>query len=456
MTVERLLREAEASREELVSFAQDLVRVETVNTGTMPTGNEITACQVIRRKLDQDGIRSEVIESAPGRGNLVARMDADDGRGRPRLLLLSHLDVVSAGDEKAWRFPPFSATLHDGRLYGRGAWDCKGLTAAHVMTAIILKRAGVKLASPLVVAATADEETASGAEYGLGYLVREKRSLVDAELVLTEGGGTPVDAPSGLYYTVSTGEKGRSEVRIDFHGKSCHASEPWSGRSALSEMAAAVTRIQAYSPEVDIEPAVLSRLFDAFQLPGPPDPAAFLGCLERDLRSSRMYSALRGMFSMTVAPTIAVSGRKANVVPESASLTCDVRTLFNQDRRYVEARFREILGPLDADVSITRHLGASRSTEDPVFLGIIERSLSRITSPAARLLPVYSVGYTDSAVMRTTGAVAYGFEPSHPRSDPRLANFHGTDESIAVEDLVFRTQSLLSISCQLLAPALSA
>jgi len=135
--------EVERSQDELVALVQDLVRINTVNTGRMPTGNETEACNIIMKKLRKERICAELIESAPTRGNIIAVLPGKEAGHAAKLLLLSHLDVVPAGDEKQWRYPPFGGLVHEGRIYGRGAWDCKGLTASHLMAMIILRRLNV-------------------------------------------------------------------------------------------------------------------------------------------------------------------------------------------------------------------------------------------------------------------------------------------------------------------------
>ena len=101
MNVDQLLEKAEDSQEELVSLAQDLIRVKTVNTGIMPTGNETEACIVIRNKLKKEAIESSIIESVPGRGSIIATLPGEQVGRRARLLLLSHLDVVPAGGDSS-------------------------------------------------------------------------------------------------------------------------------------------------------------------------------------------------------------------------------------------------------------------------------------------------------------------------------------------------------------------
>ncbi len=447
-----VLAEVEGARSEIVDLLQELVRIPTVNTGVMPTGNETEACLFLQKRLRREGIEAEIIESQPTRGNLLASLPGSASERGAGLMFLSHLDVVPAGDQAHWTVPPFSGSLRKRRIYGRGAWDCKGVTTCQVMAAIVLRRKGGRLDRSLLLAATADEETARGAPAGLGYLLRGHANRLASDYVLNEGGSACVEAPDGLYFVVSTGEKGRSEVTLDFEGRSCHASQPWSGHNPLEDLARAIRGIQAYEPELKVDPSLLGTLWQALRLPGEPELGGLLRMLSSEPRSSFLCSTLRGLASMTIAPTLASAGCRANVVPDRASLTCDVRTLPGQDESYVRAEVERMIGrPERCRISLDKTVAASSSGSDAIFLGAIARSLSRVTSAPAGVLEMLSVGYTDSMLMRPTGAVAYGFEPAHPRSDPRLVNFHGADESIGVDDLVFRTQVYVSICLELLA-----
>ena len=119
-----MLDQVDEMREEIVKLEQDMVRIPTVNTGFMPTGNETELCRYIKNWLAEDGIDSETSESAPGRGNIIARLEGSSGSAG--LMFMSHLDVVPVEEEEKWRFPPFSATVADGRVFGPGRHGLQG------------------------------------------------------------------------------------------------------------------------------------------------------------------------------------------------------------------------------------------------------------------------------------------------------------------------------------------
>ena len=109
----------------------------------MPTGNETEAADYAKQWLGQRDIDSEILESDKDRGNLIARMPGASGENK--LLLMSHLDVVPVEDEAKWDYAPFGAEVDDGRVFGRGASDCKGLLACQMMAMTLLQRNGIQL-----------------------------------------------------------------------------------------------------------------------------------------------------------------------------------------------------------------------------------------------------------------------------------------------------------------------
>lgn len=164
---------------ETIQILQELIRIDTTN----PPGNEVKAAEWINNFLSTEGIEAEVIESAPGRGNIISRLNGT-GAG-PSLLLLSHIDVVPSQDIEKWEVPPFSGELKDGYIWGRGALDTKCATAAQLMTYIRLYREGFKPKGDIVFAATADEE--SGGNFGVGWLIEHRFETIKADDVITEG-----------------------------------------------------------------------------------------------------------------------------------------------------------------------------------------------------------------------------------------------------------------------------
>ncbi|MCX6644490.1 MAG: M20/M25/M40 family metallo-hydrolase, partial [Candidatus Bathyarchaeota archaeon] len=155
--------------QEITHFLSDLIRINTTN----PPGNETQAANYIAQYLAKEGFKTEIIEPAPGRGNVITRLK---GTGeKPSLLLLSHLDVVAANPNE-WTIDPFGGIIKDDYVYGRGAIDMKSMTAIEVLVMKLLKKNNAKLKGDVVLAATADEE--KGGEEGAGYILQHHREKI--------------------------------------------------------------------------------------------------------------------------------------------------------------------------------------------------------------------------------------------------------------------------------------
>ncbi len=447
--LEELFAQVDDSLDDIIALEQALVRIPSVNTGFMPTGDETPVCELARDFLAEDGIPSEILESAPNRGNLIARMEGRSGRAG--LMFMSHTDVVPVEDDAKWQFPPFSATIHDGRIFGRGASDCKGLLTCQLMAVRLLRRNGIELEDGLILAAGADEE--HGGRYGFGWLAENYPDRLAAPYAVNEGGGTPIQAAGALTYILGVGEKGRLQVEIDVKGTSSHASVPWQGTNALYRLSRALNSIEGYDAERDTSTVIFDHL-STFAIEDKPSPAN-VDAIISDIQSEnpRFASMLRALSRMTLTPTMVQGGIKSNSVPESIRLTCDVRTLPHQDDEYVRRQLDEVL----ADVpGVSYEIDYMARPNSSPFESPLSSSLQRITARALerddiQWVPAISNGFTDSRFTRPLGTVTYGFNGSHPDDDPMLNFTHGTNESIGIKSLISGTKIMLGLACDMLA-----
>ena len=446
--LEDLFRQVDAAEGEILELEQALVRIPSVNTGAMPTGNETAVCEYARDWLAQDGISAEILESAPGRGNLIARIEGRSDQAG--LMFMSHTDVVPVEEEDKWRFPPFSATLADGRIYGRGANDCKGLLTVQMMAMRLLRRNGINLKESLILASGADEE--HGGRYGFGWLAQNHPEKLAAPLAVNEGGGTPVEAAGALTYMLGVGEKGRLQVEINVKGTSAHASTPWQGTNALFELARAVQRIEQYEPERDTSTSLFSYL-STFAIEDKPSPENIDRMIaEIEPSNPRFASIMRALSRMTVTPTMIQGGIKSNSVPEAIRLTCDVRTLPHQNEEYVRGELDRILqGAPGLDYEMDYMAVPNSSPFETDFARRIQSVTARaLDRDDIQWVPAISTGFTDSRFTRPLGTITYGFSGAHPDDDPMLTRNHGTDESVGVKSLVSGTKIMLALACDLL------
>ena len=448
-SLDELLAQVDRSADEIMSVHRDLVAIPSVNTGFMPTGNETPVCEYIRDLLARDGIHADILESAPNRGNLLSGLESASGRAG--LMFMSHTDVVPIEDESKWRFPPFSATLSDGRIYGRGSTDCKGLLTAQLMATLLLKRNGVPLQDGLILAAGADEE--HGGRYGFGWLAQNHPDRLAAPFAVNEGGGVPIRVGAGFVYALGVGEKGRLQVEIDIKGASAHASIPWRGDNALYPLARVLTRIQEYEAERDTSTSLFQHLSTLAieHMASPENVDEIIAELEAD--NPQLSSTLRALSRMTVTPTMVQGGIKSNSVPETIRLTCDVRTLPHQTDDYLRRELDGVLGGIPGVEYEIDYMAVPNSSpfETPFAEHIRGATARALGMDDVQMVPSISTGFTDSRFTRNLGVVTYGYNAAHPDDDPSLTRAHGTDESIGVASLMNSARVMLALAYNMLA-----
>ena len=447
--LESLLDQVDEMRDEIVSLEQDMVRLPTVNTGVMPTGNETELCRYIEKWLAEDGIESETIESAPDRGNLIARLDGRSGKAG--LMFMSHLDVVPVEDEEKWRFPPFSATVADGRVFGRGSSDCKALLTCQLIAMRLLKRNNIELKDSLILASCADEE--HGGRYGFGWMAEHHPEKLAAPYAVNEGGGVPIQAAGALTYLLGIGEKGRLQLEIEVRGSSAHASTPWQGSNALFGLSEVVKRIEAYEAERDTSTSLFDHL-STFAIEDKPSPENIDQVIaDNEETQPRFASIMKALSRMTITPTMIQGGIKSNSVPETVRLTCDVRTLPHQDEAYVRQELDKILdGIPGVEIDIDYMSIPNASPFETEFAHRIQISTANaLQRDDIQWVPSLSTGFTDSRFTRNLGTTTYGMVGSHPDDDPMISFIHGTNESVGIRSLISGTRIMLALAYDLLA-----
>ena len=449
MLLEELLLNLDRKQDELIDLHRALVQIPSVNTGFMPTGNETPVCELVQEWLREDAIESKILGVVQERGNIISVMPGSSGKAG--LMFMSHTDVVPVENDSKWKFPPFSAFVHEGRIYGRGAADCKALLASQMMAMRILKQNRITLRDSLILASGADEE--HGGKYGFKWLVENHSDLIDAPYAVNEGGGIPVNAAGNLAYLLGVGEKGRLQIEIEVRGSSSHASVPWQGDNALFQFNKVLTAIENYIPERDISGPIFNHLSN-FAIEDKPtieniDEIVY-GVEAGD---PSLASILRASSRMTLTPTMVSGGIKSNSVPETINLTCDVRTLPNQDEDYVRSQLDSILRDL---VGVSYEIDYMAVPNSSSFNSELSFQISAATeivlnNPEIQWIPSLSTGFTDSRFTRPMGVVTYGFTGAHPDDDQSKNFVHGTDESVGIKSLISGAKIMTALAFNMLA-----
>src|SRR5688572_14841647 len=238
----------EGSLWECIAHLQALIRMDTVN----PPGQELGVARYLDDILRGVGIDTTLLEPAPSRAALIARLKGS-GKGRP-VLMLAHMDVVGV-ERSRWSTNPFGGEILDGFLYGRGAIDDKGMLAVNLQTMLLLNehvvRAGGTLDRDVIFLATSDEE--AGGEFGIDWVLAHHPEMIDAEFALNEGGRLRESGGKVSYAAVQCGEKVANVLRLTASGTPGHASIPIPG-NAVVRLARAVAAAADHRDPVVVTP----------------------------------------------------------------------------------------------------------------------------------------------------------------------------------------------------------
>jgi acetylornithine deacetylase/succinyl-diaminopimelate desuccinylase-like protein len=427
-------------RDEVTELLRELIRVDTTN----PPGNETRAAELLRDYLGDHGVASELIARVPERANLVARIR---GGGGPKVLLLSHTDVVLA-DPSEWSADPFGGELRDGEVWGRGALDMKGQVAAEAVAVASLARDGFEPRGELIFAATADEEV--GAGFGAQWLCEAHPDAVRAEYCINEGAGERVELAGKAFYVCSVAEKMSAPFRLRVRGRSGHAAVPGIADNALVKAAPLIEKLGTYKPERLLIPEVEAMVCAVIGRP----PASADEALEIARSTSPLLGELvEPLVSLTLTPTMVAASLKRNVIPAFCDVTVDSRLLPGQTPEEAQTVVREVLGDGDYELELLEAQGGTRSAMETPLWQAVESFVDRV-EPGAKPLPVCVAGFTDSHWFRQAfGTTAYGFLPARALDVEVAARLvHSADERVPVDDLELGVEWFRHAAQQLLGP----
>ncbi len=424
------------AQDEVVQLCSELIRFESVNTGDSATigDGEAQAARYIQGKLEEVGYDTIYIESVPGRGNVVCRLEGSD-RVRGSLLIHGHVDVVPA-ERAEWTVDPFSGAIQDGFVWGRGAVDMKDMVAMTLAVAREYKRTGYLPPRDIIFAFVSDEE--AGGALGAQWLVDFYPELfADATEAISEVGGFSITLQdSRRAYLVAAAEKGVAWAHLKATGRAGHGSM-MNDDNAVTRIANAVSRLGNHQFPLTMTATVRSFLDKMTELTGmefADDDLA--GGIEKIGPVSRIVNAtLRN----TATPTMLKAGYKANVIPSSAEATVDCRVLPGSEEHFRE-QIAEICGE-GIEITWTWQPPLEVPFQGPL-VEAMKQALA-LEDPESVAVPYMLSGGTDNKAFARLGIAGYGFSPLRlPAELDFAALFHGVDERVPIDALKFGTRVL--------------
>jgi succinyl-diaminopimelate desuccinylase len=319
--------------ERLVGRLRDLVRIDSQN----PPGREAEAADAADGFCRALGLATARFEAAPGRPNLVARLERGPG---PVVAFCSHLDTVPVGDPAAWARAPLAAAIDGGTMWGRGTCDAKGTIAAALEAVAVLNDSGAELRGTLELDLVSDEETMGF--LGAAFLLEQGHVAPDAVIV---------GEPTSL--RLVRAQRGACWIQVVTKGVAAHGSAPERGVNAILHMAEVIRRLRGSLPDVTHE-----------VLGGP---------------------------SINVGTV--VGGEKVNMVPARCRAEIDRRTIPGETSEEVLAQVRRAIDDaraddpdLDADVEVLFHAQPFEVDETAAVVTQVSAALAEGTGRPAQLM----------------------------------------------------------------------
>ena len=366
-------------------------------------------------------------ESAPGRGNIWARLKGGD---KPALILLHHSDVVPA-DIEYWDFDPLSGEIEDGFIQGRGALDMKGTGISHLANFLRIHRSNKQLNRDIIFIAAADEE--SGGAFGMGWLVENRPEIFQGAALLLNEGGSGFRSNNKVGFSIEITQKIPVWLRLTSTDKPGHGSSPRT-TSSVSRIVDALNIIWNSPFEPRIIPEV-DRVF-ADRSIGLDEPfQSRYRNIKDSIKDSDFMKELQefspsshALTRNTCSLTRMEGSNKINVIPPRAWAEIDCRILPDNTPEDFIAQIENLIKDTGVEVEpLMLGFPGSSPTNSELYLAIEDFISTKY--PDSKLSPSVSTGFTDSRFSRGIGIASYGFN-TYIYEGNESSGIHGNNERI--------------------------
>ena len=393
-----------------IQLLQQYVRIETLN----PPGHERPGALFLASLLEKNGVKAELIESAPGRTNVYARLKGRrPGEG---LLLLNHIDVVPAV-AKQWKYPPFSGKIALNQLWGRGSLDMKSIALCELDGFLAVARTHRTPERDLVFLAVADEE--QGGKLGTAWLLQHRPDVFDGiRYAINEGGVTETKQERLTYFGIEIGTKLGVRMRI---------SAP--SRDQMRRVRIALEPYAAPRDPERILPEVREFLHDI--APYRVEIRSLLDDVVRTDRAGKFWLLPQGYKELT-QNVVWISGVKTK--DGRATIDVNLYNLPDEDPDRRVAWLRSKIAPFGATIDeiVSRDPPAPLSSTRTPLYALIVREARRQYGQIGIGTEILAAWTNDSRYLRARGINCYGVWPFEVNFYQALG-IHSVDERIRID-----------------------
>ncbi len=392
-------------------------------------GSTAQAAKAMAARLKAAGFPDSdvvVLENAPRKGNLVARLRSKNPVKKP-ILLLSHIDVVEAKPED-WTLPPFQFTEKADSFYARGVSDNKDDAAIDLTLIIRLRTEGFATDRDIIVAATTDEE--GGGDNGVGWLIQNHPELIQAEFGLNEGGAGRVKEGKSLSHDIQLAEKKSSNFRLEALNSGGHSSRPIKD-NAITQLADALVKLGAFDFPVHLNDVTRAYFSKSAAIVEPEMGAAMTALVANpaDAKAAATVStdpSYNSQLRTTCVATMLEGGHATNALPQRARATVNCRILPDEDPVEIQKTLVRVIDNAKVTVSAA---GQARNTKIIPLPPELQTQIERVTAelwPGLPVIPTMGTGATDGSRLRNAGVPTFGVAGQFYGD----SNAHGMNERI--------------------------
>jgi carboxypeptidase PM20D1 len=416
------------------------VRIRTISHDDRPDASAEELIK-LRAYLEQSfpRIHGSLKREIVGGYSLLYTWPGNDPAAKP-MMLVAHQDVVpiAEGTEKDWAVEPFSGTLRDGFVWGRGAWDNKGNLLSMLEAIEALLAEGFQPTRTIYLVAGHDEEVGgvNGAKKVADLLAARNvkvEFVIDEGTLITQGLVEGLESPVAM---IGIAEKGIMTVSLKAHDQPGHSSMP-PRDTAIGMLSEALARVER-SPMPNAVSGVAAEMFDTLapemRLPNRvllSNLWLFGPVVKRELEKSRSTNALT---RTTAALTVVHAGSKVNVIPAQAEAFVNFRMLPGDGQEAVLKHTEYVV----ANRSIQLRRSGFASEASPVSATgsdayrLVNRTIREVF-PGTVVAPGLMVAATDARHMQPLAEQVFRFSPVRTTNDD-LLRFHGTNERISIRN----------------------